>query len=268
MTLVALAFHFIARQKGLYDTATLTNFPSQLATVLYVWAATCASLFMVLFFLKISERFSRLWCLEWSFLLLLLLAAGRAGIITYIQRMDRSGVLRRSIVLIGFGNQFSLLRTHISNDNRNYSLCAVVELPAAPQMGLEHEACRAVAGFAQRAHEFEADDIMVAVPSGYGSLANLILREVERVPADIHIVPDLEGLRYSGTRLGQMGELTYLTTSSKPITGWGAFFKIAADYVLAIVGLILMAPAMALMAAVIKLDFQRTRAFPAAPARL
>lgn len=253
MSLVALGFHFIARQRGLYDTARMTDFPSQLSSVLYVWLTTCASLFMVLFFLKISERFSRLWCLDWSFLLLLFLAVGRGGIIGYFQRMDRSGVLRRSVVLIGSGEQFSSLRAYISDDNRNYSLCAVVELPLGPQMGLE-EIRRAVASFAQSAHEIEADDIMIALPPGHVSLANHILQEVQRVPADIHIVPDWGGLPYPWIRLGHMGELTYVTMTSKPISGWGAFFKKTEDYLMAVIGLMLMAPAMAFIAAAIKLD--------------
>lgn len=253
MFLVALAFHFVARQKGLYDPARLTDFPAQLSSVLYVWLTTCASLFAVLFFLKISDHFSRLWCLEWSVILLVLLTTGRLVIIRYFQRMDRAGVLRRFVVLIGFGDQFSSLRAHISSDNRNYSLSAVVELPIVPEMA-EEEALKVVSGFAQSAHEFEADDILIALPSGHGSLANVILREVQKVSADIHVVPDLGGLHYSAIRLGQMGDLPYLTTTSKPITEWGAFFKKLEDYVVAAVGLVLLAPAMLLIAAAIKLD--------------
>jgi putative colanic acid biosynthesis UDP-glucose lipid carrier transferase len=253
MFLGALSFHLIARQRGLYNVVRLTDFSAQLSSLLYVWMATCASLFMVFFFLKISEHFSRLWCLEWFFLLLLLLAAGRGVIIRYFQHMDRSGVLSRFVVLIGFGKQFTALRTHISNDNRNYSLCAIVELPAIAHMSLE-EVRQTIADFVQRAHEIEADDIMIALPPGYGLLTNHILQEVERVPADIHIVPDLGDLRYSGIRLGHLGEMTYLTMTSKPITGWGAFFKKAEDYLVALIGLVLMAPAMVLIAAAIKLD--------------
>lgn len=253
MSLVALGFHFIGRQKGLYDTARLTNFPAQLSFVLHAWMATCASLFMVLFFMKISERFSRLWCLDWSIFLLLLLAAGRVVIIKYFQRMDRSGVLRRCVVLIGFGDQFSFLQTYINNDNRKYSLCAVIKLREVPQMG-EKEVRQAIGRFARSSHEFEADDIMIALPPGYGSLVNLILQEVQKVPADVHIVPDFGGLRFPTIRLGQIGELSYLTTASKPIAGWGAFFKKAGDYLLAAIGLILLAPAMACIAAAIKLE--------------
>ncbi len=253
MILVALGFHFIGRHRGLYDVAYLTRVPVQLSGVFYVWAATCASLFAVLFFLKISDRFSRLWCLEWSILLLLFLAAGRGLIISFFQRMDRAGVLRRFVVLIGFGEQFSALRAYIGNDGRNYALCAVAELPSAPETALK-EVHEVVAGGTQGASELEADDIMIALPPGYGSLANHILREVQKVPADIHIVPDFGGLRLSGLRFGQMGELTYVTTTSKPITGWGAFLKKAEDYVLAATALILLAPAMAVIAIAIKLD--------------
>jgi Undecaprenyl-phosphate glucose phosphotransferase len=253
MSIVALGFHLIARQRGLYDPARLTDFPAQLSTVVYVWMTACAGLFVAIFFLKISEQLSRLWCLEWSLLLLVMLAAGRGIIIRYFRRMDQAGVLRRFVVLIGFGDRFASLRAHIANDNRHYSLCAVIELSAVPMIGRE-EALKAVAAFAEKAHEFEADDIMIALPSGQCPLASLILREVQKVPADIHIVPDFGGLDYSAIRLGQMGELAYLTTMSKPITGWGEFFKKVEDYTVAAVGLILMAPAMALIAAAIKLD--------------
>ena len=258
MSLVALGFHFIGRQKGLYDTAKLTNFSDQLGTVLYVWVATSALLFAVLFFLKLSDQVSRLWCVEWLSILVLLLAFARGVTIRYFQRMDRAGVLRRFVVLIGFGDQFSALRARIVGDNRNFSLCAVVELPsvqsAAPEQTALEEVNRLVARYTQSAHEFEADDIMIALPAGHASLANLILREVQKVSADIHIVPDLGGLGFSGIRVGQLGEVTYLTTMSKPIAGWGAFFKKLEDYLLAAVGLILLTPALACIAVAIKLD--------------
>jgi putative colanic acid biosysnthesis UDP-glucose lipid carrier transferase len=258
MSLVALGFHFVGRQNGLYDTAKLTDFSEQLSGVLYVWVSTSALLFATLFFLKLSDQVSRLWCMEWLTILLLLLAFARGITIRYFQRMDRAGVLRRFVVLIGFGDQFSALRARILGDNRNYSLCAVVELPAVPrsapeQMELE-EVHKLVARYTQSAHEFEADDIMIALPPGHGSLTNLILREVQKVSADIHIVPDLGEMGFTGIRMGQLGKVTYLTTMSKPIAGWGAFFKKAEDYILASIGLFLLAPALACIALAIKLD--------------
>jgi putative colanic acid biosynthesis UDP-glucose lipid carrier transferase len=254
MVLVALGFHFVAYQRSLYNIGLLTNTSAQLSAAGYVWATTFASLFAALFFLKISDHFSRIWCLEWALLLLLMLATGRGIIIKFLRQMDRAGVLRRPVVLLGYGERFSKLRSYLSSGaDRNYSLSAVLELPRGPEATLT-EVQGAVAEFAQRAHELEADDIMIALPLASSSLTEIILREVQRVSADIHIVPDFGGPSFSWIGHGQLGDLSYITTHSKPIVGWGAFLKRVEDYLLAFIALILLAPLMAVIAIVVKLD--------------
>ncbi|MEJ2116926.1 MAG: undecaprenyl-phosphate glucose phosphotransferase [Alphaproteobacteria bacterium] len=253
MSLVVLTFYFVGYQRGLYDTAKLTSFSAQLSSVFYVWVTTCAFLLVVLFFLKVSDTFSRLWSLYWTLLMLLFFTVGRGGIIKFFQRMDRSGVLQRGVVLIGYGDRFSMLREYIRNDSSHYSLCGDIELPLAGLVHLE-EVQQIIAAFAEQAHEYEVDDIVVALHSSHATVANLVLEKLERVAADIHIIPDLGDLHYTGIRIGRMGEFTYLTTMSKPIAGWGAFFKKVEDYILATLGLILAIPAMVIIAIAIKLD--------------
>src|SRR3974390_488310 len=121
MTFVALGFHFIARQRGLYETGGLTDFSEQFASVIYVWITAFASAFMVLFFLKVSDSFSRVWFLEWAAILLALLALGRGLIIPRFEALAHRGVFRRSVALIGAGRQFDAVKAHIDEDDRQFS---------------------------------------------------------------------------------------------------------------------------------------------------
>src|SRR5215472_7224526 len=69
---IALGFHIIARHRGLYELKKITHFSDQLSSVIYIWTMTCGVAFMVIFFLKIAERLSRLWYLEWSLIVVVL----------------------------------------------------------------------------------------------------------------------------------------------------------------------------------------------------
>ena len=257
MTFVALGFHFIARQRGLYETSGLTHFSEQFASAIYVWITAFALAFMVLFFLKVSNAFSRAWFLEWAVILLPLLALGRGLIIRRFEAMVDAGVLRRSVALIGEGRQFDAVKRYLEGDKRQFWLCSTLELREPRKIENEHLQCedlqRSIREFARTAHENEIDDIMIALAPAEGWLANLIMREVRRLPADIHIVPDFGGVSFPKMDLGHMGDLVFITAISKPITGWGAFLKIVEDYLLAAVGLFLALPAMALIALAIKL---------------
>jgi len=253
MTFVALGFHFIARQRGLYEPSGLTDFSEQLASVIYVWITAFALAFMVLFFLKVSDAFSRAWFLEWAVILPALLASGRGLIIRRFEAMADAGVLRRSVALIGEGRQFHAVKRYLEGDGRHYSLYSAVEL-REPQQIENDDLKRSIREFARTAHENEIDDIMIALAPAEGWLANLIMQEVQQLPADIHVVPDFGGVSFPKMELGHMGDVVFITAISKPITGWGAFFKMVEDYLFAAAGLFLALPAMALIALAIKLD--------------
>ncbi len=253
MTFVALGFYFIARQRGLYETSKVTDFSEQFASAIYVWITAFALAFMMLFFLKVSDEFSRVWFLEWAVILLPLLALGRGFIIRRFEAMVQGGVLRRSVALIGAGRQFDAVKLHLAGDGRQFALCRAVELPE-PQKITDEDLQRSIKEFVRTAQENEVDDIMIALAPAEGWLATLIMQEVQRLPADIHIVPDFGGVIFPKMDLGHMGDLAFITAISKPITGWGALFKSVEDYLLAAASLFLALPAMALIALAIKLD--------------
>ena len=246
--MTAVFFQFVARQTGLYDASKIENFSSQLYSMLYVYMATFAITFMMLFFLKISTYFSRIWFMDWSMILLTLLSLGRGVFATQFRRLQRTGAFRRSIALIGEGPQFTRVNTLLSNDKHYFRLTEVLELP---------EACSApidLQRFIERARLSDVDEVFVALPATQSRLLDSIVRQTQSLAADIHIVPDLGDTKLPLMRLHRAGDFAFITTVPRPIEGWGVLQKKVEDYTLAAIGLALVLPVLLMIALAIKLD--------------
>ena len=250
MLATAVFFQFVARQTGLYDSSKIENFPSQFYAILYVYMATFAITFMMLFFLKISTYFSRIWFMDWAILLLTLLSLGRGVFATQFRRLQRTGAFRRSIALIGEGPPFTRVNTLLSNDKHHFHLTEVFELP---------EACSApdqdcLQRFIERARLNNVDEVFVALPATQSHLLDSIVRQTQSLVADIHIVPDLGDTKLPLMRLRRAGDFAFITTVPRPIEGWGVLQKKVEDYTLAAIGLALVLPVLFMIALAIKLD--------------
>jgi FlaA1/EpsC-like NDP-sugar epimerase len=156
--IAATSFHFFARQNGLYDTEMLPHFSSQLSSLIYVCLATFATAFVVLFFLKISDRFSRVWFLEWSAFFLIFLGIGRGLLARQLDRLSRRGGLRRSVALVGTGAQFDAVKELLTADDRQFCLTGIYD---TAQTGDFDSPGR----FVDKLRETEIEDIVVALPA-------------------------------------------------------------------------------------------------------
>jgi FlaA1/EpsC-like NDP-sugar epimerase len=120
--IVAGLFYIVARQRGQYDQHMDFRFTSQMSTLIYVCVLTLASAFSVLFFLKIQTDFSRIWVLLWMGTLFASLAVGRALLSHYVDVLMRNGILRRSVALVGSGNQFNAARAVLTGQANHFNL--------------------------------------------------------------------------------------------------------------------------------------------------
>ncbi|MGO9459671.1 MAG: undecaprenyl-phosphate glucose phosphotransferase [Rhodomicrobium sp.] len=253
---VSILFHTIARQSGQYELKPNFSFASQLSALIYICAATIASAFVMLFFLKIQTEFSRIWLIVWMAILLLLLAAGRAIAAQYIDMLMRKGLLRRNVALIGSGEQYQSTRIALQEDEYHYCLVNTLELS-----GLNFEdssSCDNTSSemqtFVREAQDKHVDEVIIALPSAQGRELEKIVQQVQMLAVDVQILPDFGGANIALRHLQQVANLSLITTVSKPISEWGAFLKIIEDYIVGIFCLILFLPVMAAIAVAIKLD--------------
>ena len=88
-------------------------------------------------------------------------------------------------------------------------------------------------------------EVLIALPSSRAALMDSIVRQMQTLAADIHILPDLGDIQIPLMRLHRTGDLAFITTVSRPIEGWGVFQKRVEDFAVALTGLALAAPVMA-----------------------
>ena len=248
----AVFFQFVARQNRLYDAAKVEDLQSQLYTTIYVWAATFAMTFIMLFFMKASDFYSRAWFIYWSAIFLASVSLGRVVFARQVRRLARTGALRRPIALIGEGPQFAKVKEQLLNDKQHFRLTDVIELRdggCAQEQG-------SVQTFIEGVRASGVAEVLIALPSSRAAMMDAIVRQMQTLAADIHILPDLGDTKIPLIRLHRTGDLAFITTVSRPIEGWGGFHKRVEDFAVALIGLILAAPLMALIALAIKLDSQ------------
>jgi putative colanic acid biosynthesis UDP-glucose lipid carrier transferase len=250
MLMATVLFQFVGRQHGLYSFRKIESFTSLLFSSIYTSAVTFAIVAVILFFLKASQLYSRIWFAEWALLLVLSLAAGRGILASEFSRLARTGALRRSVALVGAGVQFASVKEQLQRDQRYFCLTAELEFSGAarddPERGLKR--------FIEAARTGDVDEVLIAFPGSQTGLLELVVQQTQTLAADIHILPDFGDTKLPLTRLRQAGEFVFITAYSKPIEGWGAFLKKLEDYTLATICLFLMLPAMLVIAAAIKLD--------------
>jgi len=254
--IVTALFYVIARQRGQYDQHMDFRFTSQMSTLIYVCAITIASAFSVVFFLKIHTEFSRVWVLLWMGLLFMSLAVGRAFLSQYVDVLQRNGILRRSVALVGSGNQFSAAREVLKEEANYFNLVNTLELSAPDALssfdcaGLTEQ----LRPFIREAQEKQVDGVVIALPSSMGLELEKIMQQVQMLPVDVQVFPDFGGASISARHIQRIGDAPVITAVSKPISEWGAFLKMIEDYVIGTICLVLALPAMAVIAVAVKLD--------------
>lgn len=253
---VAALFYIVARHRGQYDQQMDFRFAPQMSTLIYVCAITLALAFGVVFFLKIHTEFSRVWILSWMGTLFAALAVGRILLASYADVLARTGILRRSVVLIGSGNQFSWASARIKENANLFNLVDSLELSApdasAPFDGVK--LMEQLRPFIQKTQGKDVDSVVIALPSRMGLELEKVMHQVQMLPVDVQVLPDFGGVRVTGRQIQKLGDAFVITTVSKPISEWGVALKSVADYVLGTACLLLALPAMVVIAIAIKLD--------------
>jgi putative colanic acid biosynthesis UDP-glucose lipid carrier transferase len=226
-----------------------------MATLIYVCPITIASAFSVVFFLKIQTDFSRVWVLLWMGILFACLAVGRALLTRYVHVLMRTGMLRRSVALVGSGNQFNAAKAVLTAEANHFNIVGALEL-SAPDALSSFDCARLteeLRPFIKEAQEKHIDGVVIALPSSMGLELEKVMAQVQMLPVDVQVFPDFGGANISG-RVQKIGDASVITTVSKPISEWGAFLKMIEDYVIGATCLFLALPAMAIIAIAIKLD--------------
>ncbi len=270
LLLVGLALLLAAfAQFGLYDTRLLLRRYQSLNAILKGAAFWFAIYLGVSLVLKFEPPISRLFVLEAFFCVIVLLYAWRALAYALITREGIVGRLRRRAVLLGWNDDARALADEITRDPAHpFALTGIVTLsrdtvsPLPPPaschlIGDTKAAPLRVLGDVAELEAIlarEAADVLIITRLDLPRAeVQRIVETCERAYIEWKIVPGAFDIFLSGLHLQTVGRVPVLGVEELAISRlFNRGFKRAFDVVGALVGLVASAPAVALLAALIK----------------
>jgi Undecaprenyl-phosphate glucose phosphotransferase len=256
--LISCILFVIAFQRmGGYRFKALSNLRWQATRVAVIWSGAVSALLLLAFLTKTSETFSRGWVLSWWAMGLGLLLLHRSLLFLAIMRWRRQGRLARSVVIVGAGEQGQQLVDKLRRRaDESVAVLGVFDdrrTRVAPRIG-GFEVLGTTDELLAFARRVPVDEVIVALPLNAEQRLRTLFAKLRRLPTDLRlsIEPIAEAVPVRG--VGHIGDVPMLEIVDRPLKHWSAVAKWFEDIILGGVLLLLFAPAMALIALLIKLD--------------
>ena len=235
--------------QGLYKSSEVSGPLDECLSI--VRAVFYATLFLTVFiYLSGDKSISRLVVGVAGVLNAVTLPAWRFWKCEIVKRRVISGKDGRNVFIIGAGPVGHALARHFEeNKHLGYVVKGFLDSSANgdPRIIGEPE------DLSRLALKHFVDEVFVTVPSDRHMVAQVVL-EARRQRVDVKVVPEMfEGLGWRAP-IRYIGYFPVMELLREPIPAFGLFVKRALDVAGAIIGLVLMMPALALAAIAIKLD--------------
>lgn len=246
-------FHF-AR---LYNFSDITVPIPQFGRLAFTWIVVLATLVFIAYFTKSSEDYSRIWAALWfsfsfiGFLFLRFLA------LLQTRRWRRTGDLTLNAAVVGAGPLGEALARHlVQSAASGIRLVGFFDDARAslPEKVGEFPVLGTVADLPAYSQTHKVDEVIVAIPWSEGENLLGVLKKLRTLPLSIYLCPEIVNAPIPIHKIDRVAGWPMLTVQERPLSGWDLVTKTVEDLVLGSFLLLLLSPAMLLIAAVIKLD--------------
>ncbi len=241
----------------LHDGRLFLSDEDKLSKTISAWAV-CVGLFLLIAFgLKLSDQYSRVWFAAWAGTTGIGLAVHHFTLRAIVGRWAREGLLAARTVIFGAGDHGTRLasfllenedfRTRIVGfaDDRRTRVPSHVK--GLPMLGNS-------ADLEAMVRRDEVDEVIVALPWSAEKRVHELTHRMAMLPVQIRLASDLAGYSFRQRQFSFMAGLPMLDIFERPITGWSSIAKSIEDLVLAAVLTFMLAPALLIIAAAVKLD--------------
>ncbi|MGI9323710.1 MAG: undecaprenyl-phosphate glucose phosphotransferase, partial [Pseudomonadales bacterium] len=216
-----------------------------------------AGLIVLTYALKLSDQFSRIWLFLWMGSCLLLVPSVRFFIGRLLARFAHEGRINHHIAVFGTGRLAEQFVEKIHNSERGYNRIVGV-FEQRERRRPEQVAGEPVLGGLPELEEFirtrEVDQIVVALPNNAEMRILDLRRMLLHFPVDIGLAPGHLSYELDTSRSTVIAGLPVVELGRRPIAGWQYIIKRSMDLAVAGVACTLLAPALLVISALIKLD--------------
>jgi Undecaprenyl-phosphate glucose phosphotransferase len=251
----SFCFVYFLNHLGAYDLKRLKQARWQIPRLIGVWILVISLFLMVAFFVKTSETYSRLWTFSWT-ILTLLLVVGQRGALCIILNSWAQKLFKRKVIVIGADEPLKRVITKLQDYSDEISIHGIFYIRPPPN--LRHNSDLFVSGdvddLLRFAQQVEIDHVILAVPLGADDQIKMLVDRLKQLPFEVLISVELIAKTFPVLSLQHIGDLPALEIVSRPIKSWGVIVKWIEDKLIGSLVLVLAAPLMLIIAALIKLD--------------
>jgi Undecaprenyl-phosphate glucose phosphotransferase len=252
LAVIVLHVNGLYRLKGLsvrHLREQLTQLSAGLGEVLLI-------LIVTMFALKISDTFSRLWIGSWFVLVWLEMALTRLLLVLRARHWAAQGRFLRNVAIVGFHQSTDPLIERLSRDDSVRIIgCFDERVRRDPSLPMPAGVARlgTPADLIEYARRYRVDHVIIALPWSATDRIIAVARQLSVLPIDVSLAPDKLGLSLIAMPIA-LGDVSLLGIVKRPLGDGQHFIKRAFDCLGALILLTALAPLMALVGALIKLE--------------
>jgi Undecaprenyl-phosphate glucose phosphotransferase len=243
-----IVLHYVMRARGLQEASAIDGWSKRIGETVVAIGLAFLLLIAIAYLLKISAFYSRGWLLSWLLLTTLLISASRPLYAYFVSCLAAWGYTARRIAVVGTGAACERLAQTVSITS-GVRLAGIFSDTSTPEAGsTDHN----IAGLIYMGQRNEIDEVVIVLADSPRASTAQLIEDLSVLPVDVWLCP--AELHLPILDITRLGTLNLLQVKPKPIGEWGSLVKLAFDYVVGGVSLIVFAPLMLLIALAIKID--------------
>lgn len=209
-----------------------------------------------LFFLKVSDQFSRLWLLAWYVLGLLSILFMRFSFAAILKQWCADGRIYRRAVVVGGGEPgVAVIRELESSENTDIRICGVFDERSDDRVPTTIEGYPKLGNYdelVEFGRKSRIDLLIVTLPLTAEGRIMTVLKKLWVLPVDIRLAAHTTKLRFRPRAYSYIGNVPFIDIFDKPMADWDFVLKWLFDKSIATVALILLSPLMIAAALAVK----------------
>lgn len=238
---------------NLYSIAGLRRRADHLRRLAGAWTLTVLALVATVYFTRSADEVSRGWVLSWALLGFAGLVAVRIVGWRWLRSWLRQERFMLKVAVIGEGAAAERLARRLEMDGNGDSRVVGVFRPAGPNGRPREDSAAApdIDDLLRIVRRERVDEIAISLPCPHGDELSAALARLRAVPISVKLCADLS-MAAGDEGVGRL--LPSVAVFERPLAGWPILVKRCMDVGISGFLLLFLAPLMALVALLIKLD--------------
>lgn len=251
LSLVFIIYSSILYRKNLFKIYQKNGFLDDIFSIIKAVFISFLISFGVLFLLKTSNVYSRIFIVTFSLSMVLVAIFIRTLKLLLVAYLKKSSLFTKNVLIIGAGKVGERIHSLLSNNKLNgYKVVGFLDdykldqtLPIIGKIG----------DLEKIVQNERIDEIYITIPSERKIVSQLITR-IRKYDLDITIIPELYDFVTSTINLQPSSDYPYFSLVKTPLRGVNLFLKRLVDILLSSFGIILIIPVFIITAIAINLD--------------